>query len=193
MKTPWMLSFPSDRFLIVDGLPRMIHGQARCHWWNDDLEQMRDAVRRLRRITTRDTSRRDDYILARNVYRSLVVQARYNNLKTMLATTKDPDIFRYVHTMHNSRSLPAMDKGDGTFCLSHSNISDLIASQLNPFPLQEWIPYMYDDIGNTVSEHCDDAIRTSSSNTATLFDHMSNPFIRLWRRQAPDSFKRCIK
>lgn len=78
---------------IVDGLPRMIHGQDRCHWWNDDLEQMRDAVCRLRRITTRDKSRRDDYILARNVYRLSVVQARYDNLKTMLATTTDTDIF----------------------------------------------------------------------------------------------------
>ena len=95
--------------------------------------------------------------------------------------------------MDNSRSLPTMDKGDGTFGSSPSDISDLIASQLNPVLLQEWIPYMYDDIWNTVSEQCDDAIRTSSSNTAILFDHMSNPFIRLWHGKAPDSFTRCMQ
>ena len=177
---------------VVDGIPRKWVGRDHCMWWNDDLERMRDDLRSLRRDSVRSPGRRQDYLLVRKVYRAALAQARYDHMRHVLSTAKDPDIFRYVHAFETSRTLPAMHGDDGTVCTSHGDISELIAEQLNPVPPAPWVssnsalwPHISDNIG--------EAMRMSPSNTATSWDDMSYPFARFWYRHHPTSFVRCIE
>jgi len=177
---------------VVDSIPRKSHGRDRCRWWNDDLERMRSDVRRLRRISIGDRNRREDCILARKIYRAAMIQARYDNMCTMLASAKDPDIFRFVNRSETSRNIPPMDCGDGTFRTSHEDISDLIAAQLDPVPPSVWVPGD-GRVWDTVGQHVDEALAMSPGNTATSYEGMSYPFIRFWARKARLSFVRCLE
>ena len=60
-------------------------------------------------------------------------------MKTLLTKAKDPEIFRYIHALDTSRTLPAMDTGDGRICYTHENVSNLIAEQQAPVPETEWV------------------------------------------------------
>ena len=177
--------------VVVDSIPRMSHGRDRCRWWNDDLERMRSDVRRLRHISVRDRSGRENCILARKV-RGAMIQARYDNMCTMLSSAKDPDIFRFVRGSETSRNLPPMHCGDSTFQTSHPDISDLIAAPLDPVPPSVLIP---GDcmVWDTVGQHMDKALAMSPSNTATCYDGMSYLFIRFWARKARSSFVQCLE
>jgi len=130
--------------------------------------------------------------LVRKIYRSAVVQARYENLRTLLSSAKDPDIFRYVRALETSRTLPAMYSGDETYYTSHANVSDLIASQLDPVQASVWVPDN-STIWDSVSSNVNEALRMSPSNTATAFDDMSYPFLRFWHRKCPSSFLGCLR
>jgi len=153
---------------------------------------MRNDTRRLRHLSVRDKNRRENYILARKIYRSAIIQARYDRLHQMLSKASDPEIFEHIKRLETSRTLPAMDAGDGRICSSHCDISQLIAAQLDPVPEQPWVA---DDnsIWDTVSGHLDEAIRMSPSNTVSSFDDMSYPFARFWHKKVPDSFAACLK
>jgi len=121
-----------------------------------------------------------------------MIQAHYDNMCTMLASAKDPDIFQFVRRSEPSRNLPPMDYGDGTFRTSHHDISDLIAAQLDPVPPSVWIP---DDstVSGMVGQHVDEAWAMSPGNTATSYDGMSYPFIQFWACKARSSFVRCLE
>jgi len=177
---------------IVDDITRKSHGRDRCRWWTDDLERMRDDTRRLRRISVMDRDRRLDFILARKVYKAAVIQARYDSLGSGLATATDPEIYKFVHVLDTSRTLPAMDDGSGRFHDTHEAISDLIAAQLAPV---DPVPWQDDDslIWDSVAGHFDDALRMSPSNTATSFDDMSYPFVRFWSQKARSSLMQCLE
>jgi len=178
---------------IVDEIPRKNHGRGRCGWWSDDLERMRADTRRLRRICRTDHGRRQDYQLAMKVYRAMMIQSRYDDIRIRLSKASDPDIFKYVHAVDTTRTLPAMDNGNGVFDKSHEGISDLIAAQLEPVDGIPWIPPTDCDIWDSVEGHYDEALRTSPGNTATSFDDMSYPFVRFWSRKAKGSLMGCVK
>jgi len=100
---------------------------------------MRDDARRLRHLSIRDKSRRQDYILIRKIYKSAIVQARYKRLHQMLSKASDPEIFDHIKRLDTSCTIPAMDAGRGRICFLHNDISELIAEQLDPVPAQQWI------------------------------------------------------
>jgi len=177
---------------IVDGLPRKRAGRGICDWWNADLERMRDDMRRLRWEVVRDRRRLHDFRLVRKIYWAAVVQARYRRMAEVLSTAKDPEIFRYVHALNTSRTLPAMDDGAGRMCRSHEDISELIAEQLDPVDKVEWVADNC-DVWDLVSENVEAGLRMSPSNPGTSFDHMSYPFARFWFRKARDSFTSSMK
>jgi len=91
---------------IIDGLPRAGTGSSRCKWWLDVLENMKLDIRYLRRKATHDPAQRTSLQLATKVYKSTIDQSRYDHIKNMLAKSKNPDIFLYIHALETSQILP---------------------------------------------------------------------------------------
>jgi len=65
---------------------------------------------------------------ARKVFRSKLLQARYDNLRSKLTSLKEPDIFRGVKPWEGKQSLPLMRRPDGTTAFKHDEVSHMIAA-----------------------------------------------------------------
>jgi len=144
----------------------------------------------LRHQSIRDKSCRQDYLLVRKIYRSAIIQARWDRLRQVLSKASDPEIFDQVKALETPRTIPAMDAGDGRICSSHNDVSELIAEQLDPVPEQQWA---VDDssIWDSVSDKVGEVLCMSPDNTASCVDDMSYPFARFWFHKAPASFTAC--
>jgi len=124
---------------VVDALPHTHHGKSSYHWWNNDLENIRNDVRQLRWATLRDCRRVHDYHLVRKIYCATIAQAQYQKMQQVLSLAKNLRILKYMHTLDTPRTLPAMNDGNGNMCRPHKNIGELITARLDPS--RRWYRY----------------------------------------------------
>jgi len=105
-----------------------------CGWWNNDLENIRNDVCRLRCAALRDRGTVHNYRLVRKIYRATIAQAKYEKMQHVLLSAKDPWIFKYIQTLDTPGTLPAMDDANGNICWSHKDICEHLAAQVDPVP-----------------------------------------------------------
>ena len=106
---------------ILENLPKRKNGRKENDWWTKRLEQMAKDTRRLRREN--DTG----WKLARKVFRNMMINKRYENMKTKLGDMKDPEIFKAIKQLEGKRAIPQIRKEDNTKAFEQDEISDLIA------------------------------------------------------------------
>jgi len=173
----------------VDALLRSGRNVGRCPFWNPDLQRLRSDLNRMRWIRRRLPVASDEYNIVRRVYRAMLLKSRQEFIRDTIAKAGDPAIFRLASQLESRRTLPSMHDSEGQLVCRHTDISDLVATQLRPCDEQPWHPSAVE-----MDPACEleSAIKRSPTNTGPGLDDIGYPFIRYWRKQKPDCLRRLI-
>ena len=116
----------------MDALPRSGRNVGRCPFWNPDLQRIRSALNRMRRIRRRLPIASDDYNVVPRVYRAMVLRSRQELIRDTIEKAGDRTIFRLARQLDRRRTLPSMRNSDGNLVCRYADISDVITAQLHP-------------------------------------------------------------
>jgi len=125
-------------------LPRSRHSERQCNFWNPELERLWKDTKRLRLACGRDIGNRENYNLVRAIYRQPICQRHHEQLRDTLQNAGDPAIFEIIGRAETHKTLPPMKRADDSLATTHSQISDLIADQLDSGEPSVWPPEMID-------------------------------------------------
>jgi len=171
---------------VVGSIRRAPRRRSMPGWWTPELAVMRADVRRFR-----CNGNRDGYCLSRKVYRTTLIGGRDGGLVKELAGTGDPDIFRRIDRLELRRTLPTMMRTNGTYVISHPEISDMIAEQLGPVDAP--LPSIAANQGNSYFADLSEsdvvaAIASCPRDTSPGFDGVTYPFLGWLRGKYPSEF-----
>ena len=89
---------------ILENLPKKKSGKRENEWWTKDLEQMAKDMRKLRRES------KTEWKLARKIFRMMMINRRYENMKMKLRNMKDLEIFKAIKQLEGKRAIPPIRK-----------------------------------------------------------------------------------
>jgi len=101
----------------------------------------------------------------------------------------DPAVFECIGRSETQKTLPPMKRADGSLATTHSQISGLIADQLDPGEPSEWSPTVID------IEPVDDLsaiLREGPQNTTPGVCDVGYPMLRRWYKRSPEVVLRLI-
>jgi len=175
---------------IVGDIPWAPRRKQLPGWWTAELCQMRADVRRLRR-----NGMREDYTIARKVYRARLRDAMDRALGTRLMKVADPDIFRAIDALDLRRIRPSMRNDDDTYTILHAGISDMIMAQLGPMSAPVASQELADLSG--FEDICEAdivaALDACPKDTSPGADHVTYPFLRWLRKGWPAQFDDMVR
>ena len=173
---------------VVGGLRKAKRRKMMPGWWNPGLAAMRADVRRLR-----NSGPKEDYCLARKVYRSTLADARNEALGQTYQDSKDPDIFRMIDRLDVRRTLPPMLKDDGSYATKHADIADMIVGQLGPCS-ESVLDTAPVPTGIDALSEADivGALSSGPVDTSPGFDAITYPFLRWLHKRFPSEFDELV-